>query len=502
MSRLVHYLSKDETYNILLSSIKDGNIFPDCSLKDYYEIFVNPFFSEKEDLKAALFFAIKAYERFQDFSLLSTFLDISENTLKKLFKSDYKKATFPIVDNHEGDLANLYIVEVEDEIPLSFPNSEPSRLNYLKNIKNALNENFFIFFDKYFTGRSFGLAVAACFYISDDAREKFVFTGEIRADGKVYQVDCLESKVKMALARNKYLVSSRNIAKISDLANLNKTGLNVPFVQLFGKTKADLDKNFIKLKKYMPDDIMLLDVFGFNQEDLSVFTESYLSNDIDNYGKYLKEFYSKVKKLYETNLDINLHIMGSLSSFAFLMGIILGAKRKYAIYHYQDGEIYQVYNFINQSARKLKAKKEKFDYIRYNYQTIDSDSTELMVSIYVASHNPKRDAAIFAEKKLKCNMIEIELKNNQGDLPIDNQDLWVEIVREIYSICDNPPLEIKNNIERYHIVFSAPVPIALALGMAIGDYKKISVYNFDKQMGTYKMVFDSDLFGDCGLKIF
>jgi hypothetical protein len=492
MTKLAKYITDSEKYDILLSAINDGNFLPGSSLKDYYNIFIDSNFTEKEELKAALFFAIKRYEKFQDFSLLSSLLNISEDSLTNLLKSNYKKATFPISDNNEAELVSLYLIEVEDEIPVSFPNTEALRLNSIQNIKKTLNKNFFVFFDKCFSGRSFGLAVASCFYVSDEIRERFIFTGEVRADGGVYDVDGLELKFKVAHQNNKYLVSSRCITHISELKHINSNELNVPFVQLFGKSKSELDKNFKKLKGYIPESAVLLNIFGFSQEDLSVFTEDYLNNEINDYAIFLNEFYKKVKKLYDTNIGINLHITGSLSSFAFLMGLVLGAKKKFAIYHYQDGEIYKIYDFINQSARKLKGKKNNFSHIQYKTKVINANSTDLLVSIYLASHSPKNDASKFASQTLKCNIVEIELKNHQGNLPIDNQELWIEIVREIYSVLDNISDELGNNVERYHIILSTPVPIAIALGMAIGDYKKFSVYNFDKKVTGYKKVFDSD----------
>lgn len=493
MSPLSKYF-ESEKYKILLNTIRDGNFLPGLELDDYYRAFSDETFRDDEYLKSTLFLAIRRYSKFQNLKLLSNHFKMDEDTLRVLLNADYKIASFPIVDNSQAELANLYVIELEDNCQtLSFPNTDMFRLDYLQNIKKALGKNFFVFFDRFFTGRSFGLALAACFFIKDEIREKLLFTGEVRADGRVYDVDGIGLKTEIAKANKRYLVGSTHVNSITELKYLDRNCIDVPFIQLFGKSKNELNKNFSKLKEFISDGRVMVDVLGFSDENLSVFCEDFIENNIDTYLNYLRDFYYKVKRVYEIDFEVNLHLLGSLSSFAFLMGLVLGAKKRFVIYHYQDGRVHKVFDFVKQSARVLKSKKNHYEYIKFQTFYNDPDSDELVVSLYIASHNPINDAANFAKEKLNCNMVEIRLKEQQGYLPLDNEKIWIDVVREIYSLLTENTLDFKNVIKKYHFIFSVPVPIAFALGMAIGDYKKILVYNFDKQIGSYIKVFDSDL---------
>jgi hypothetical protein len=208
------------------------------------------------------------------------------------------------------------------------------------------------------------------------------------------------------------------------------------------------------------------------------------------WNNLLKETKDKINNIYKKFPKANLHLLGSLATFMFAVGIIITSKKKYCIYHFQDNELVKVMDLCKKTARSLKGeKKEKFNHIEI--EEVKNNSDKLSIILYLASHNPKQDAYSFIDKNLKSNKIFIKTVSNQGNLPLDNQEKWINMVTEIYSAIDNFQNNSKTTIKSHHFFMSLPVPIALALGMAIGDYKQNHIYQYDKENQTYFEILNS-----------
>lgn len=469
-----------------LKIIEDGNIPPQC-LNLFYELFYKENFTEYQELKTAFFISIIKHSHLFNQKL---FLEAFGCDIKgmELFHT-CEIRSFPVCNNHSGDLANVYVFKIDmEDLPVTFPNGDPYLKRYLENVKHALGENFFVCFDKNFVGDSFGLALTSAFFVKKGFEKYYAFTGSIKADGTVEKVDFLDEKRKVAKENSKYLVSYENVNHISELELLNTGDIEIPFIQLFGKPEAALMENFHKLCEVTTDE-KILAIFGLNLRKLSVFVENRIKNDEETWLKLFEEAFEKIDFLNKIGLKTNIHYLLSLSAFAFPLGIKQGAINKTVIYHYQGGEIHRVFDFLNRDPRVLKRKVEKYECIKSEYKEIGSN--DLCVGIYMASHDPKKDAEYFALESLRANFLYISIPTFQGQIPLENTEIWEKIVRELYSKIDYIANNSQKNITHYHFIFSVPVPIAFALGMAIGNYKRISVYNFSESTTSYEKVFSN-----------
>lgn len=474
------------SYKLVLKAIEDGNIHPKY-LNLFYELFYKESFTEYQELKTAFFMSIVKHSNLFDQKLFSEAFGCNITSME-LFKK-YETRSFPICNNNSGELAKIYIFKIDVEgFPVTFPNSSQYLKRDLENVKHALGENFFVCFDKRFVGDSFGLALASAFYVKNEFEKYYAFTGSIKADGTVEKVDFLDEKRKVAKENSKYLVSYKNVNHISELEILNTESIQTPFIQLFGKSEAALMENFHKLCEVTADE-KILSIFGLNLSKLSVFVEDRIKNDAETWLKLFEEAFEKIDFLNKIGLRANIHYLLSISAFAFPLGIKQGAINKTAIYHYQMGEIHRVFDFLNRDPRVLKRKVEKYEFIKSEYKDIGSN--ELCVGIYLASHDPKKDAEYFALESLHANFLYISIPTFQGQIPLENTEIWEKIVRELYSKIDYIANNSQKNITHYHFIFSVPVPIAFALGMAIGNYKRISVYNFFQSTTSYEKVFSN-----------
>lgn len=483
MQRFFKNISNPESYQLILSCIKDGSIIKK-DLKFFYELFYLKRYSQFHRLKKEFLFLIKREQRFLDEKLFSKAFGKDFKELKEILENETLVASFPLVKEDSGRIANVFVVHVNSEnIPLTFPNTSQDIILNLKKIKKLINKNFFVAFDiDNFTGNSYNLAIASTFFVDKRVLDKFVFTGNIGSNGEVLKVNDLRTKKKLAMKSKKFFICHNNLQKLEDLKQLNQPDIEIPFIQLFGKPKSELKRNFLSLKGFAS-------FLNLTEKDCAIYTEKLIENSPQVWENFLKQAIKKLNRIYSLPFDVTINYLGSLSSFSFALGIVFGAKRKVKIYHFQDGNIFKIFDFCNNSLRRIKEKKRNIEFLEYNLKFKEfSGKPEISFSLFLASHNPHHDVENYVKKNLKTSLIEISLKNNQGNIPVDNQKLWIEIAKELFTIID----EIPGKIEKYHFFMSMPVPLAFVLGMSIGDYKKNSIYNYDKFLSDYIPVLDSE----------
>lgn len=486
MHSCLEKLEDSNEYNFAYHVIKDGNV-PEKSLACFYELFSDRKFSEYYELKTTFLMSILKNSSLFDKKLFSEAFGCDVDNFQILF--NLKKRSFPVYDKKNGEISTVYIFETENKnFPVTFPNTDKQVIKILEDIKHIVNKDFFVCFSKYFSGNSFGLAVASGFFVDDEFADIYTFTGDVKADGSIQEVSFVPEKKELASEEGKFLISFENFKHTSELGSLNTNELHVPFVQLFGKPKSVLTENLQKLYR-VTSGYNLIKAFGIDTENLFVYSQNNLENDIETWKDYFEQAFRSIDFFKAFSPKITVHYLLSVSAFAFPLGIRQGALNKTAVYHFQNGEIFKVFDFVQNDLRNVKKKKREYTLIDAKYTEIDSH--DMCIAIYVASHNPKKDAEEFAVKTLKANFLYITTPDFQGKLPADEPEIWTKTVAELYSKIDETANNACKNITHYHFIFSTPVPVAFVLGMAIGDYKKISVYNFDKSTTSYKKVFST-----------
>lgn len=484
MIKTINDLIKEDIYLDLISHGKlKAEELPIC-----YSLFSqNNLPIEYRNIRSAFFESIFKYEGHFSLDLLSKHLGIREDDaleLKTYIKTK-KTVYFPIADQNTSKIAKLHIIFTDGSIPLTFPSETADFKKSLQTVYEATNIPFFAYSDDIFTGDSFTLALAAGLIAKDADLKRYCFTGSVKIDGTVGEVELIEQK---NMIKDKKLISFNVIRKIEELNYFNETIIDVPFVQLFGKPESYLENNLNYLKSQCKYWEIFCYINEIKEDELYLFTENIISfsnNGLTDIKGFFDKFIQSLKKIYDATHNVRLNLLGSLASFAFGMGIILGAKKSFRIHHFQDEKYFLAID-MSDNGRKIKEKKTEYKYISFETE-INNSSDELTIILYLASHNPKG-----YDKDFKTNKIYICSKNSQGNIP-PYPDIWMEMVSEMYSAIDNFSFENNINIKIYNFILSVPVPIALALGMAIGDYKQVRIFQYDKESQQYVCISDNHL---------
>lgn len=483
MIKTINDLIKDDLY---LEIISVGKLYPE-ELPICYSLFSQKNLPlEYRKIRATFFESIFKYQEHFSIELLSKHLGISEDGAVKLKSmiNSRKTVYFPIADNNDSKLAELNIIFTDGSLPLTFPSETDDFKKALETVYNATKIPFFAYTSDIFTDDSFTLALAAGLIARDVNLDKYCFTGSVRSSGEVEEVDFIEQKSRI---KEKKLITYNIIKKIEDLNYFNEEIIDIPFVQLFGKPETYLENNLNYLKSQCKYWEIFSYINGISDNDISLYSQNNITfnqNGLLDVKNYFNKFISVMMKIYRSGVNVRLNLIGSLASFALGIGIILGAKKSFRIYHFQDGKYFLAID-MSDNGRKIKEKKSEYKYITKKESETSSD--ELTIILYLASHNPKG-----YDKDFKTNKIYIELKEFQGNIP-PSPDIWMEIVSEIYSAIDNFSSANNISIKTYNFILSVPVPIAFALGMAIGDYKQIRIFQYDKESQRYVCISDNYL---------
>jgi len=75
----------------------------------------------------------------------------------------------------------------------------------------------------------------------------------------------------------------------------------------------------------------------------------------------------------------------------------------------------------------------------------------------------------------------VEVANTYGSNLTEND--WIRVVQEIYSVFKH--LQASGDVARIHLFHSMPVALAFGVGMALGNFVPITVYNWEREDETY-----------------
>ena len=431
----------------------------------------------------------KIYFKPELFTSLSNIFD--NKIVSELFKAQYKEVYFPIynVDNEdESILAKALVVPLSSK---TFSLNTFVKSESLDTIKIATNQNFFVMFDNQFSGESYKLAVVTGIIAKNkDILENVAFTGNITSDGLIIPVKYLDKKKKIAQKEGKTLITPEDIETIDELHFwLNPEHMPVIFIHsnkpdLASQSLKQIEDAIKKDERFKHFKIENLKKFyQLQDEDMYLITPSVDFSSKEELVNILSMFKEKIKNLLSLKGIIKdqhkviLNISAGISTLALYFGVVLGNRQATIIYHFQDGAYHKVID-LSENSRKIKQKKSEFKEISVDKdmecaesisKSSGSSCDPLLIIIYLASHNPIDQGLKYKEQiKAKGHLI-IKSKDNQGNLPIGD---WSNIVSEIYTAIDD------NKQSENHLIFSAPVPIILALGMALGYFLPIRVHHY------------------------
>ncbi len=196
--------------------------------------------------------------------------------------------------------------------------------------------------------------------------------------------------------------------------------------------------------------------------------------------EHLKEFLKitkhdleRIKRKTPQNSIFYLVYIGPIS-VAFLVGSMLGREGMLLFQRTQEKNSYQCVMEVKD--RKLKEDTPDFEKFNVIYQNIDSGKNQVTIAIDAAAH------------KIKTNHPSI---SNYGDVivlqsktgnTIGYEEDWTQYCREIFNVLNKAQREYGE----IKLVYSMPVNLAIAVGMATQHFWNILLTNYEGKTGEYK----------------
>jgi hypothetical protein len=168
------------------------------------------------------------------------------------------------------------------------------------------------------------------------------------------------------------------------------------------------------------------------------------------------------------------------ASLALGLGAVFGCKHKMVIYQLLD-ERYGPVVDLRENLRRIKQPLLEQKYIKVSQPKRLTQDIALVLDM--ASHPAIGDVKRYVNQQ-GWDMEVVEIVNTySGNL---TEDDWTPVVQEIFSIFNQ--LQAKKEITTIHLFHSMPVALAFGIGIALGNFVPVTVYNRDAMKKTYQPV--------------
>lgn len=168
------------------------------------------------------------------------------------------------------------------------------------------------------------------------------------------------------------------------------------------------------------------------------------------------------------------------ASLALGLGAVFGCKHKIVIYQLLDGQYRPVID-LRENLRRIKQPLVEHKYISVSHpQRLTQD---IAVVLDMASH-PARGYVEEYINQQGGDMEVVGVVNTYGGNLVE--DDWTPVVQEIYSVFNQ--LQAKKDITNIHLFHSMPVALAFGLGIALGNFVPVTVYNWEASEKAYQPV--------------
>jgi hypothetical protein len=259
----------------------------------------------------------------------------------------------------------------------------------------------------------------------------------------------------------------------------------IPVCFVTGRTAEEAQQGFEKLKNatgFTPWD--KIEGFSTRSNCLMPWEKNRLPPDMNQWKRYIAEALQNVRNfVYAVQGTKVYHIaVHGPASLAIGLGAAFGTKYPLIFYHFQKDKYEPVLD-LTQDPRLVKESLSP-DYQPYYFETVHPDkyTPDIVVVLGSASHDDRAfvGARQYLEEQGKVWSI-VEVHNTYGG-NLKEKD-WVPAVRELFSVFQN--LSKQEGAKSFHVFYSMPVPLGFGLGMALGPFPDITLYNFETEQKTY-----------------
>ncbi len=447
-------------------------------------------------IKSNILMLLRKHKGMVDRKMLAEALNIDIDIANQLMNRPLNCAYFPIVGLKDAKISKLCIIKLQGGGIVAFRDSYKKQFSVLRQLTDS---GFAVLFFDDFVESSFMLAA----YVAIMSRREvsnYIFSGRLDELGNILSVKDVDIKQQMADKADKTFIFNDVFNNIDELAYiLLNDRFDVPFSiavmrgRQFNDPKEASYKNLRKLTEKLNkikgwNFESIKSFFGFQDNDFVFYIEDDFLPD-SNWSHYLKKAFKKLKTLKSKFQDKvvvpHFSFMGA-SSFAFGLGVMHGAKSPFVFYHFdaENKSFEPVLNYREQSIRYLKDVSMDIHYLNCD---IDKFLDNEAIVVHLASHQPIGDVKKTANSVIgNCGIAYISLKQKQGNIPLSD---WSDFVRELYSLYNRT--KESDKIQKRHLFFSCPVPIAFGLGIDIEKAENISVYHYSSNKNGYFRAFDT-----------
>ncbi len=357
-----------------------------------------------------------------------------------------------------------------------------SSATFLKNQKNIAivkeltQKEFAVFFDEEFIGESFQSPLAYALLYGEHP-QNILLSGKLLPNGD-FKAEFKEKKEEIAKRKGKFLIAEGNIHEIHSF--FSKNFYELPFLIAIGNREKNI-KDFF----FLSEKVRFKPLKGFlDEKDLIVELPPFLPYD-ESWEKFftlIKENILKLKEKLSAPFALHIGLKKIPITFSLGTGAMLGTgKIPIAVYHYENGNYYRVID-LRKDSRRIKKRKKELSFIKIEEKT--GESRTAVIALQLASHETRNKGKKLSQK-FNADFFYINTPELKGNLPLDFD--WTEVIAEIYEAFNRI---YDRNYKKFHLVMSVPNPIALALGMAIGNYWDVEVWSYFQNLKDYVTVFN------------
>lgn len=167
------------------------------------------------------------------------------------------------------------------------------------------------------------------------------------------------------------------------------------------------------------------------------------------------------------------------SALAMGLGAVIGTRSRVVGYHYSDNHYHPVLDLTDDVRQVKESSADRpFLFVSMIYPEAFAEDTAVVLDL--AGHIPTGDVQAYLATWPQPPPL-VEVRNTyRGNLPVGD---WVPVVQELFSVFN--VLQRDRAVRRIHLFQAMPGPLALGLGMALGPFVPITVYQYDRTQGTY-----------------
>ena len=399
---------------------------------------------------------------------IKEFLEMEEEEVNSFLKNRAVEFIFPVVSEKGGKIAKGIAVQLDSNRVIS---------NNEKVVSIPLLEKgYLVFFDSKFEGNSFQAPFLVAVSLGSYPRG-YLLTGTVDSNGEIH-ADKIEEKQRIANENGRVLIYGGNVMPLIKIFKERKIDL-----PLLLSTTSDISSLHRLCRAANMNVEMVQRLTGVAENEFLFSLPQYIPVE-KNWCDYVldaREHFYKLKSIVENSIDRAVfHVALRMPSpLAMGIGASIGTgKIPLALYHFESGKYVRMID-LTENSRKIKKRKNVWNSIAVSKDIRYENSKSCVVGIQLASHQIEGRALDELIETVRGDLFFIEHREHVGALPMDSN--WTEIVAEINSAI----ADIHKEYSEIHIVMSVPVVVAFALGMALGHYWNINLYQFDNVKGKY-----------------